>query len=80
MTDPISAENTHPLILAALAMSKTHAAVITFSDGSVHRLETRSEKTALLHLDNYRHQVGKDLISRATGETIRIVSREVVAL
>lgn len=67
-------------INAALAMPKTHAAVVTFSDGSAHRLETRSEITALNHLDAYRHQVGKDLISRATGKTIRIVAREVVAL
>jgi len=72
--------NAMNLINAALAAPKTHAAVVTYSDGSVHRLETRSEATAHNHLDSYRGQVGRELISRATGNTIRLVSREVVAL
>jgi len=72
--------NAMNLINAAMNATKTHAAVVTYSDGSEHRLETRSEITAHNHLDTYRGQVGRDIISRATGETIRIVSREVVAL
>ena len=72
--------NAMNLINAALAAPKTHAAVITYSDGSQHRLECRSEATARNHLEVYRGQVGRDLISRKTGMTIRLVSREVVAL
>lgn len=72
--------NAMDLINTALAAPKTHAAVITYSDGSQHRFETRSEVTARNHLDAYRGQVGKDLISRATGKAIRLVSREVLAL
>lgn len=68
------------LISAALAAPKTHAVVITYSDGSEHRLETRSEVTARAHLEVYRGQMNRDIISRETGKTIRLMSREVVAL
>ena len=68
------------LINAALAKPKTHVAVIAYSDGSEHRLECSSKKAADNHLEVYRNQVGRDLISRKTGNTIRLVSREVKEL
>lgn len=68
------------LINAALAAPKTHATIITYSDGSQHYYEHRSELVANNHLKNYRGQMGRDLISRTTGKTIRLVSCEVRAL
>lgn len=68
------------LINAALAAPKTHATTITYSDGSQHYHEHRSEQVANNHLETYRGQMNRDLISRSTGKTIRLVSREVKAL
>ena len=64
----------HPLIAAALAMPKTHKVVTTFADGRVREFETRSEKTAENHAVLDRRNIGRDLISRETGKTVRIVS------
>jgi len=65
---------THPLIAAALAMPKTHKVVTTYADGRVRTFETRSEQTAENHAVLDRRNIGRDLISRDTGKTVRIVS------
>lgn len=71
---------THPLIAAALAAPKTHKVVTTYADGRVREFETRSELTAENHAILDRRNIGRDLISRETGEIVRIVSVDVVAL
>lgn len=70
----------NPLIAAALAMPKTHGVLTTFADGTTRRFDTRSEKSAEMHATGERRKVGKKLINRDTGETVQIVSVEVVKL
>jgi hypothetical protein len=65
---------THPLIAATLAAPKTHKVVTTYADGTVREFETRSERTAENHAVLDRRKIGRDLISRETGKTVRVVS------
>lgn len=65
---------THPLIAAALAMPNTHKVVTTYADGSVREFATRSQQTAENHAVLNRRKIGRDLISRETGKTVRVVS------
>jgi len=67
-------------IAAQLATPKTHKVVTTYADGRVREFETRSEQTAENHAVLDRRNIGRDLISRETGETVRIVSVEVVRI
>ncbi len=71
---------THPLIVAALALAKTHKVVTTYACGHVREFETRSEGTAQHHAVLDRRNIGRDLIVRETGQTVRIVKVEVVKL
>jgi len=64
---------THPLIAAALAMPKTHKVVTTYADGSVREFETRSHQTAENHAVLERRKIGRDLIDRMSGKTVRVV-------
>lgn len=70
----------HPLIAAALAMPKTHAVVTRFADGSERRHETRNLASAQNYAIGERRKIGRDLISRGSGATVRVVSVEIVAL
>jgi hypothetical protein len=73
--------NTLALINKHLNAAKTHAAIITYPDGSVSRVECNSEAAAKNHLSSYIPLIGKhEYTSRATGGKIKIVSCEVVAL
>ena len=65
---------THALIAAALAAPKTHVVVVTYADGRVRRFETRNEASAENHALMERRKVGRDLIDRMTGKTVRVVS------
>lgn len=69
------------LIARELAKPKTHASVLTYSDGSEQRVDHNSELTAENFLRSYRPLIGKhEYISRLTGLKITIVSCGVVAL
>lgn len=70
----------HPLIAAALAAPKTHKVVTTYEGGAVKEHETRSGATAEMYARGERRKVGRGLLDRDTGETVRVVSVEVVAL
>lgn len=71
----------HPLIAAALVMPKTHAVVTTYADGATKRHETRNFASANTHADFVeRPKIGRDLIDRMTGKTVRVVSVEIVKL
>jgi len=65
---------THPLILAALAAPKTHRVLTTFADGSTRQFDTRSAASADNFAIGERRKVGRDLINRETGATVRVVS------
>jgi hypothetical protein len=65
---------THPRIAAALAAPKTHVVLTTYADGHVRRHETRSEASAQSYAIGERRKVGRDLIDRMTGATVRVVS------
>ena len=68
-------------IAAAQAKAKTHTSVITYSDGSVDRVDHASEVQAGNYVARYLPLVGKhEYISRATGLKKTIVSCDVVAL
>ena len=67
-------------INAALAAPKTHAVVTTYADGRTRRHETRSEATAETHAIGERRKIGRCLIDRDTGRTVRVVSVDIVAL
>lgn len=64
----------HPLIAAAIAAPKTHKVVTTYADGRVREFETRNLITAENHAVIDRRKVGRDLIDRDTGDTVRVVS------
>lgn len=70
----------NPLIAAALAAPKTHKVVTTYACGKVREFETRSAASAQNHAVGESRKIGRDLINRDTGATVRIVSVEVVAL
>lgn len=72
--------NTMDLIAAALAAPKTHEVVTTYACGKVHRHPTRSAGSAEVHAGTERRKLGRDLIDRATGKTVRVVSVEVEAI
>lgn len=67
----------HPLIAAALAMPKTHVVITKYADGSQRRHETRNQGSAENHAFSERRKVGRDLIDRETGNTVRVVSVDV---
>lgn len=73
--------NAIDLIQATLATPKTHVVVTTYADGTVKRQEAHSATAANTHADFVeRPKIGRDLISRDTGKTVRVVSVEIVAL
>lgn len=71
---------THPLLAAALAAPKTHAVVTTYACGKARQHETRSAATAENYAFGERRKISRELIDRATGGTVRVVSVEIVAL
>lgn len=72
--------NAMNLINAALAAPKTHEVVTTYECDKVSRFETRSAASAETHASGLRHKIGRDLIDRETGATVRVVSVEIKAL
>ena len=68
----------HPLIAAALAAPKTHKVVTTYADGRIREFPTRCVASAETHATGERRKVGRDLIDRATGRTVRVILVEVM--
>lgn len=67
-------------IAAALAAPKTHAVVTEYACGKVRRHETRNAAAAENFAVGERRKIGRDLICRETGKTVRVVKVSVVAL
>lgn len=64
--------------VAALLAPKTHRVVTRYQGGLIRILETRNEASAQTHADFVeRPKLGRDLIDRATGATVRVVSVDV---
>lgn len=72
--------NAEALIAAALAAPKTHRVITTYACGKTRTFDTRSFASAELHATSERRQLGRDLIDRATGNTVRKVSVAVEAI
>lgn len=72
--------NAMKMIEAALAAPKTHAVITKYADGRERRFETRSLASAKTHASVEGANMGRDLIDRATGKTVRKVSVEIVEI
>lgn len=68
------------LINAALAAPKTHAVLTIYENGKVRRHETRSAATAENYAVGERRKIGRNLIDRETGATVRVAAVDVVAI
>lgn len=66
--------NVDDRIAAALAAPKTHRVVTAYSCGKVRTLETRSAASAETHAVGERRKIGRDLIDRESGDTVRVIS------
>lgn len=71
---------TSELIARIQALPKTHKYVSTYSDGSTKEVFAVSKAAAENGAVFPRRLIGRNLIDRDTGKTVRIVSVEVVAL
>ena len=75
-----AAQDIDALLTAIAAQPKTHAVVANYDSGKIYRHEARSLKAAQNHAVEWQRKIGRPLISRETGETVRVVSVEIVAL
>lgn len=71
--------HTPALIAAMLAKPITHKVITTWTDGLVNTLDVRSMAQAKNHEITMSRMAGRDIIRRETGETVRVVSIEIVA-
>lgn len=67
----------HLLIAAALAAPKTHVVLTRYANGSTKRHETASASQAENFAIGERRKVGRDLIDRTAGGTVRVASVEI---
>ena len=67
-------------ITAALAAPKTHAVVSTYADGRAKWHETRCANSAETFAIGERRKIGRELIDRATGDAVRVVSVDIEPL
>jgi hypothetical protein len=63
-------------IAAQLAKPKTHTVLTTYADGTVKEHQTASLAQAKNWAIGESRKLGRDLIDRATGKTVRVVSVE----
>jgi TPP-dependent indolepyruvate ferredoxin oxidoreductase alpha subunit len=68
------------IINRALAMPKTHVVVTRYECGKERRFESRNIASAENWATGERRKIGRDLIDRETGATVRVVSVEIEAL
>lgn len=66
--------NVNDRIAAIQALPRTHKYVMTYADGSTREILAISEAAAENGATRERRHIGRDLIDRATGKTVRIVS------
>lgn len=68
------------LIAAELAKPMTHKVVTLYADGSAKEHQARSLAQAANWATGERRKIGRDLIDRATGNTVRVLDVYVAAL
>ena len=68
---------THPLIAKALAAPKTHKVITTYADGQTKEHLTASLAQANNWAIGERRKIGRELIDRSTGNSVRVVNIEV---
>lgn len=69
----------HPLVAAMLAKPITHEVVTRFADGTERHFGVRSAAQAENYAIGERRKIGRDLINRETGKTVRVVAVEIEA-
>lgn len=69
--------NVLDLIAKRLAAPKNFRIVTTFADGATYVRETETRGQAENWATGERRKIGRDLISRATGEMVHVVSVEI---
>lgn len=79
-TEQQIALDTEAFLQRILALPKTHAVVATYECGKVYRFESHSLKSAENHAIGWQRKIGRVLIDRMTGNKVKVVSVEVVAL
>lgn len=72
--------NIEQLLNRVAAMPHTHVVVTRYMDGAERRHETRNIQSAETFAIGERRKIGRDLISRETGKTVRIVAVNVLPL
>lgn len=68
------------IIARMQSMPKAFAVVTRFADGTTRSHETATRGQAENYKVGEARKIGRDLINRETGATVRVVSVEVVAL
>jgi len=72
--------NIDAFLAEQLARPITHRVVTTYADGQTKSHDTRGAAQAENWAIGERRKVGRDLIDRETGATVRVVSVEIAAL
>jgi len=70
----------HPLIARMMAMPKTRSVVTRFADGTERRHDVATQGQAENYAIGERRKIGKALINRDTGATVRVVAVDIVAI
>lgn len=73
-------ETTEDFLARMIARPKTHAVVATYESGKVYSFECASLGAAKNHATTWERKIGKSLISRETGETVRVISVVILPL
>src|SRR5690606_31548043 len=68
------------LIARELAKPMTHRVVTTYADGAIRSHETRGLAQAENYATGERRKIGRDLVDRATGATVRVVAVDIVPI
>lgn len=72
--------STAALLSAQFAKPLTHRVTTTFANGATRTHDTRSQGQADNYATSERRKIGRDLIQRETGETVRVVSVTISAI
>lgn len=75
MTMP--AEKALEIIARVAAMPRDWRVTTRYADGRVRTFDTRSEASANNHAITERRKIGRNLVDRETGATVRVVEVEV---
>ena len=76
----MSIDNTPSILRRVLSMPHTHKVVTTFADGRTREFTTRNEASARMYAVGERRKIGRDLIDRTTGATVRVMSVGVMSV